>query len=34
MQQLLSWSDGRRLAEIAATNQALEHHHAGERLTA
>jgi glycerol-3-phosphate dehydrogenase len=31
MQQLLSWTDSRRLAEIAATNQALANHHASER---
>lgn len=33
MQELLAWSDTRRLAEIAATQQALEHHHASERTT-
>jgi glycerol-3-phosphate dehydrogenase len=32
MQDLLAWSDNRRLAEIASTNQALEHHHASERI--
>jgi glycerol-3-phosphate dehydrogenase len=33
MQELLAWSEERRLAEIASTNQTLEHHHASERTT-
>jgi glycerol-3-phosphate dehydrogenase len=33
MQELLSWTDARRMAEIASTTQALEHHHASERTS-
>lgn len=33
MQELLAWPDARRMAEIASTNQALDHHHASERTS-
>jgi glycerol-3-phosphate dehydrogenase len=31
MQELLAWTDTRRISEIESTNRALEHHHASER---